>query len=381
MKTIILNVDRDNDFGEKVGVPGPVVGYTECYDAAMRLISTDPEDSDANALFGALKLYEDLRRNGDDVEIALITGDADVGAKSDIELGNQLDELLVPQKYSNLILVTDGAEDDYIIPLITSRIRIKYVKHVIVRHNQNIESLYYYVVKALKDKKIVNKFIIPLGLFLLTYGIVLLIFIVFSSLTTKQYAVQPGSGALTFVAIVLGFYFVERGLELRKSFMKVLKAIHAYSQETRIAFLSYVVAISLVIVGIASSWVVTVENFVNPFNQGLVFISLFTWWMYGAIFAMEIGVGLDLIVNGKRGVNKILYGLMFSLAIAMIVFGMINYLRYVLGFVMLRQAVLDLALLIFGVVVAVLSSLVNRYYNDVVYVNSGDLTRLEIEEK
>ena len=40
----------------------------------------------------------------------------------------------------------------------------KYVKHVIVRHNQNIESVYYYIVKALKDKKLINKFIIPLGL-------------------------------------------------------------------------------------------------------------------------------------------------------------------------------------------------------------------------
>ena len=31
------------------------------------------------------------------------------------------------------------------------------MKHVIVRHNQNIESVYYYIVKALKDKKLINK--------------------------------------------------------------------------------------------------------------------------------------------------------------------------------------------------------------------------------
>ncbi|MCL5438000.1 MAG: DUF373 family protein [Candidatus Thermoplasmatota archaeon] len=381
MRTVILNVDRDNDFGEKAGISGPVIGYTECYDAAMRLISTDPEDSDANALFGALKLYEDLRKKGEDVEVALVTGDSDVGSTSDIELGRQLDELLFPSgKFADLILVTDGAEDDYIIPLITSRIRIKYVNHVIVRHNQNIESVYYYIVKALKDKKLINKLIIPLGLILLTYGIVSLIVIVLTSVTLKQVSVQPGNGAITFVAVVLGVYFLEKGFELTKSIMKTLRAVHSYSQETRIAFLSYVVGISLVIVGIASSWEYASSGFSNGFNQFLVFLSIFAWWTYGAIFAREMGIGLDLIVNGKRGMNKILYGLLFSLAIAMIVYGMINYLRYVLGFIVLEQAIVDLALLILGIVVAVLSSLVNRYYNDIVNINNNEFVLSEPEE-
>lgn len=365
MVTLILNVDRDNDFGEKISTPGPIIGYAECYDAAIRLVSTDPEDSDANALFGALKLYEDTKKTGEDVEIALITGDIDVGSKSDVELGKQIDQLLTTGRYSDLVLVTDGAEDDYILPLITSRIKVKYVKHVLVRHNQNIESVYYYVVRALKDKKIINKFIIPLGLVFLTYGIVSLFFIIFLSLTTKNYSVSPGEGAITFVAIVLGGYFVERGVEVGRRMLNLVKSIRQYAQDTRIAFLSYVVAISLVFAGIASSFVITVHNYAYPLNQFLVFVSLFVWWMYGAIFAREIGIGVDLVVGGKTGMNRILYGLMFSMAIALIIFGMINYIRFVLGFILLQSAIVNLSLMIMGIVIAVLSSLVNRYYNDI----------------
>ena len=87
--------------------------------------------------------------------------------------------------------------------------------------------------------------------------------------------------------------------------------------------------------------------------------------MYGAIFAREIGIGVDLVVGGKTGMNRILYGLMFSLAIALIIFGMINYIRFVLGFILLQSAIVNLSLMIMGIVIAVLSSLVNRYYNDI----------------
>ncbi len=370
MSTLILNIDRDNDYGEKISTVGPLLGYAECYDAAIRLASKDPEDSDSNALFGALKLYEDMRTKNEDVEICLITGDKDVGPRSDVAIGEQLDHVLSLRKYDDLILVTDGAEDDYILPLITSRIKIRYVKHIIVRHNQNIESIYYYIVKALQDKGIINKFIIPIGLVLLTYGLVSLIFIVYYAATIKNYSITPGNGAITTMVIVLGGYLVERGFEVSKRILSLLKHVHQYAQETRISFLSYVVAISLIFTGIASSLVVTVHGYSNPLNQFFVFLSLFVWWVYAAIFAREIGVALDLTVNGKSGINRTLYGLMFSLALVLIVFGVINYIRFVLSYIPLQSAVVNLSLMIMGIVIAILSSLINKYYNDIRSVGS-----------
>ena len=50
-----------------------------------------------------------MKRKNENVEIALITGDDDVGAKSDEILSRQLDDVLSMEHYDDLILVSDGA--------------------------------------------------------------------------------------------------------------------------------------------------------------------------------------------------------------------------------------------------------------------------------
>ncbi len=362
MKTLILNVDRDNDFGEKVGITGPILGYAECYNAAIKLITHDPEDSDANALFGAIRHYEELQRQGKDVDIGLVTGDTEVGSRSDEVLGEQLDEILHMGTFDDIVLVSDGAEDDYIVPVIVSRIKIRYVKHIMVRHNQNIESLYYYIVRGLKDKKLVNKIIIPLGLVFLTYGIVSLGFILYSIFAARVQVIDPSLGAITFVTIVLGAYFVERGFELGAVAKKILGSVREYAQETRILFLSYVISSMLILTGLASSFVIARRTNQNALDGLLIFLSLFTWWVYAAVFTREIGTAVDMASSRKAGIQRIWYGLMFSLSIAFIVYGMINYIRYILGFVTFSFAIISVFFLVLGLVIAILSSTIHRYY-------------------
>ncbi|MFG1460378.1 MAG: DUF373 family protein [Thermoplasmataceae archaeon] len=364
MKTLILNVDRDNDYGDKAQIEGPVIGYSECYAAAVKLVSIDPEDSDANALFGALKIYEDMKKNGEDVEIALVTGDNEVGSKSDMMIAAQLDEVLASDQFDDLILATDGAEDDYIMPLILSRIKVKYVKHIIVRHNQNIESIYYYIVKALKDKKIANKFQVPLGLVFLTYGVVALSVIIFNLISSRSINSigGPGSAALTFVAFILGVYFIERAFDLGERGLKFVKSIRQYAEDTRISFVSYIIAFSLVFAGIASSYVITISTPHPLLDSLLLFVSYFTWWFYGAILAREGGIAVEMLVNGKTGIGRNIYALLFSLSVGFIVYGMINYIRYVLRYISFGSAVVNISLLILGLVLAVSSSIAHRYY-------------------
>ncbi len=363
MTTLILNVDRDNDFGDKAGVRGPVIGYSDCYDAAVKLIASDAEDSDANALFGTLKVYTEMKKKDEDVEVALVTGDNEVGFKSDDIIAKQLDEVVSTHNYDDAILVTDGAEDDYIMPLILSRIKIRYVKHVIVRHNQNIESLYYYVVKALKDKKIANKFQIPFGLVFLTYGIVSLSFMIYSLIlgTGISSIGGPSAAALTFVAFILGAYFIERAFELSNKIMKLIRSIRVYTEETRITFISYIIAFSLIFAGIASSYALAASS--KPFlNALLLFFSYFTWWVYGAILAREGGIAIEMLVNGKTGFSRNIYALLFSLSVGFIVYGMINYIRHVLTYISTNSAVVNIAILILGIIIAVVSSIAHKYY-------------------
>ena len=91
MKTLILCVDRDDDLGQKVGVISPVVGRKDNLRAAIALALKDPEDSDVNSIFAALQEYDQKVNENQDVEIATICGDKDVGTRSDQILAAQLE--------------------------------------------------------------------------------------------------------------------------------------------------------------------------------------------------------------------------------------------------------------------------------------------------
>ena len=51
MKTLILNIDRDDDFGRKADIKSPILGIKNNINAANKLGMADPEDSDLNAIF------------------------------------------------------------------------------------------------------------------------------------------------------------------------------------------------------------------------------------------------------------------------------------------------------------------------------------------
>ncbi|KJE48804.1 MULTISPECIES: DUF373 family protein [Acidiplasma] len=361
MKTLILNIDRDNDYGMKAGITGPIIGYNNCYRAATALITKDPEDSDSNALFGALKHYQELKDKGENVEIALITGDSDVGEKSDEILSLQLDEVLNMEHYDDLILISDGAEDDYITPIIASRIKIRYVKHIIVRHNENIESTYYYIVKAFKDKKVSRKFTVPVGLLLLSYGIALLIFTVYSMIISRSYVIIPSSGAIMLVTIVIGSYFILKDADIRPKIVTVLSALKEYSEETKISMLSYVVSFFIIIIGIAYTYEQTLKT-VPLLNKILVFLAIISWWVYGSYLSRSLFEAFDISFISKAGrLSKIWYGVSFSIALELITYGMINYIRYVVGFIKFSSFMIYFVYLIAGIIMALVTAVIHKY--------------------
>jgi putative membrane protein len=117
MKILVLNVDRDDDFGRKAKVKSPIMGIKDNIDAANKLGLVDPEDSDLNAIFSSISTYKSLENEGKSVEIATICGDMNVGLKSDQILSSQLDKVIEKTKVDEVIVVTDGAEDEYILQM------------------------------------------------------------------------------------------------------------------------------------------------------------------------------------------------------------------------------------------------------------------------
>ena len=178
VRTLVLTVDRDNALGVKAGIRGPVVGRKATLSAALRLGIADPEESDTNAILGALNHHDRLvegAQGNDEVEIALLTGDVRVGPRSDRAIAMQLDEVIQEFQPDSAVLVTDGADDEASLPIITSRVRVDHVEKVIVRQSKGIESTYYYIAKAVDDPRWRARLLVPVAVFLMIFGLGLIL--------------------------------------------------------------------------------------------------------------------------------------------------------------------------------------------------------------
>mgnify|MGYP001338503178 FL=1 len=201
VRTLVLTVDRDNDLGVKAGIRGPVIGRKATLRAAVKLGIADPEESDTNAILGALNHHDKLVENAqgdDEIQIALLTGDVRVGPRSDRAIAMQLDEVIQEFQPDSAVLITDGADDEASLPIITSRVRVDHVEKVIVRQSKGIESTYYYVAKAIDDPRWRAKLLVPVAIFLMILGLGLII---------------PGGGALIgAMPLFIGIWVLAKGL-------------------------------------------------------------------------------------------------------------------------------------------------------------------------
>ncbi len=173
---LIVCVDRDNDLGRKVGIEGPIIGKKANIEAANKLLLADPGESDANCIFAAVKLYEEIKNKTDKhVEIVTLTGHGKAGFQSDKRINEQLDKLEEKYKIAGFILVTDGAEDEQVLPILQSRAKIISKETLVIKQAQPVESVYYTIKEALKDPYLARiVFGIPGAVFLF-YAITLLL--------------------------------------------------------------------------------------------------------------------------------------------------------------------------------------------------------------
>jgi len=151
-RTLILCIDGDNDIGSKAKVSTPIVGRKANLESATSLAISDPEEADANAMFGAIKLYDQMVKQYTDesFEVATIAGSSKGGVEADRKMVKELGEVLGLYHASGVILVTDGFADEELVPIIQSRIPITSIHHVVVKHSERIEETYAVVFRYLR---------------------------------------------------------------------------------------------------------------------------------------------------------------------------------------------------------------------------------------
>ncbi len=208
MKVLILSVDRDDDFGKKAGLNSPFIGREENANAVMALGLKDAEDSDVNTVMAALSMYDEMLKKGEDVEIATICGDVKVGYESDLVLTTQLENVLELVKPDRVILVSDGAEDEFIYPMVFSRVKVDSVRRVWVKQAPTVEGTYYIITKMMADDKMRKRIFTPLGLVLSVLGLFNIIPQLIKLIAQEASIETVASMGWGMIALVLGLYML-----------------------------------------------------------------------------------------------------------------------------------------------------------------------------
>lgn len=301
-KILVLSVDRDNDIGEKTSFSGPLMGREEVLEAAQALGLADPEDSDFNAMFEAVRVLGELRENYE-AEVAVVTGDRSVGIKSDRIIGEQLKKVLEKFSASGIVLVTDGSEDEHIMPLIQSRAPIISVKRVIVKQSEQLESTYYkikdFLGESLENPKMAR----------LIFGLPAIILILLGVFGTE---------GMRFVIGILGIYLLIKGFRFEKYFEGAFEELRTSFTRRRFAFFMYIVAIIFGILAAFRGYSAMLEYLgIGLFEAVGSFLgdSIYIFWLCGSIAWVGRSIG-----RPKRRAGRVAAVPIFGLAISMVIF-------------------------------------------------------------
>lgn len=230
-KVFVVCVDRDNDLGRKAGVKGPVIGKERNLAAAQKLILADPSESDANTMFAAIGKLHEADKYYKNAEIITLTGEGKVGLAADKEINRQLD--IVQKKYliDGWILITDGAEDNQVMPLLQSRAKIISTEQVIIKQAPAVESTFYTIKEALTDPGIARLVFGVPGLLLLAYFFL-------------------GTQSIQAIALIAGAYLLLKGFGIEDRIVSFFRTVSSSVSEQRISFVMYIASMLLPLIGL-----------------------------------------------------------------------------------------------------------------------------------
>jgi len=256
-KILILCVDRDGDIGTKVQIKTPIFGRENNLNAAVALALRDPEESDANAMFEAIRIYDRLvgeAKPGESFEVATISGLELGGVGSDRKIVSELGEILNSFPANEVILVSDGFSDEAILPLVESRVPVSSVRRVVVRHSESIEetaALFSRYLKTIIENPRYSRIILGFpGILLLIFGILVIFGFV------HYYFIA--------IVVVLGLYLSIKGFGVDRMAKNLYKWVKEYSpppMPVQISVFSTVAGILCIGVGLYLGW-----DFVSGMN-------------------------------------------------------------------------------------------------------------------
>ncbi len=305
-RILVLCVDRDDDIGEKTSFTGPIIGRDNVVKAAIELGIADPEDSDVNALFESIRLFDEMKKEHE-TQIAVITGNKNVGIVSDKEVSSQLKEVLKNFKADSAVLVSDGSEDEYVIPIIQSNVPVFSVRRVVVKQSEKLESTYYKIKDFLEETMENPKYA------RLFFGLPAITLLVYAAFGMEGWRLIFGA---------IGGYLFLKGFKLDKYVVSAIEELKTSLTRRRFAFFTYIVGIVLAVLASVKGYDAAISWInIGLFETASAFIADSIYIFYLACIIAWIGKTLS---RGKRSGKTVLSISIFGFAVSFVIHNAAN---------------------------------------------------------
>ncbi len=186
-------------------------------------------------MFEAVRMFDELKKKGNSVAIATITGSESEGYVADAELIRQIEIVIERLKCDTCVLVTDGSSDARVVPLLKNRIKINSVDVVRIKQAEAFESTYFTVLEKLKEPHYAR----------IIFGIPALLLLLFAA----SYYFNLG---WELPVSLIGIYLVIKSLGLEESMIRSFKGF-GFSID-RLSFIFYITAMIFFLIGLIVSY-------------------------------------------------------------------------------------------------------------------------------
>lgn len=307
---LVLCIDRDDDVGNKGNVITPIIGRNSCIEAGVKLAINDPEDADSNVIFNGIKVFDELINKGQSSEIAIIAGKFNRGVEADEKMINELHQILSKINSRGVVIVTDGEDDETILPVIQSVLPIISVQRLVIRHSRSVEYSYALFGRYLKmliyDPRYSKFFLGVPGALLIASGIATLF-----GLTREATAIAFG---------ILGSAFIMRAFDLDKSVGSLGKPSPSSIIRIFSVFAGILIILASIINGLSSipTGEISTSTLIDIITNRVI-IGMF---IHGTITLLLIGIGIiimgSLLSNWMRGSANIVFDIFRLVVLALI---------------------------------------------------------------
>jgi putative membrane protein len=263
-----------------------------------------------------LKLLKKYRDMGREVELATICGDKMVGMQSDANLIRQFYAVLDQFTPDTVVLVSDGAEDEVILPLISQRIQIEHIARVVVKQQQNLESTYYIIMEAIKNPKIGKKIIVPIASMFIIWGLLMI-------------WGQPNV-AFGLMITVMAFFLIIKALNIESQIGRIFDDLQDAMRTRRyLLFGGVIISVILIMIGVAYGFLrARDESEAVPF--ALSFVEGVWPFILSSAFLYTLGNSLDTYFRTGKFVRSTLVILLSLAALGFITYTTVRFLGYVI---------------------------------------------------